>query len=109
MTNVLKCTVLSGNRLQAECDAVDNFKRRFYVREITDYLISPNDRMGLLLFGNRRVGKSVSLFHAIKDSNINLNEVMYLGCNSTIKTFDIINFFEPLYEEGLIKYLFKLY
>lgn len=106
MSNVLKCTVLSGNRLQAECDSVDNFKRRFYVREITDYLISPNDRMGLLLFGNRRVGKSVSLFHAIKDSNINLNEVMYLECNSTIKTFDIINFFEPLYEEGLIKYLF---
>lgn len=106
MTNVLKCTVLSGNRLQAECDSVDNFKRRFYVREITDYLISPNDRMGLLLFGNRRVGKSVSLFHAIKDSNINLDEVMYLECNSTIETFDIINFFEPLYEEGLIKYLF---
>lgn len=78
MSNVLKCTVLSGNRLQAECDSVDNFKRRFYVREITDYLISSNDRMGLLLFGNRRVGKSVSLFHAIKDSNINLDEVMYL-------------------------------
>ena len=56
MTNVLKCTVLSGYRLQSECDSVDNFKRRFYVREITDYLISANDRMGLLLFGNRRVG-----------------------------------------------------
>ena len=51
-------------------------------------------------------GKSVSLFHAIKDSNINLDEVMYLECNSTINTFDIINFLEPLYEEGLIKYLF---
>lgn len=106
MTNVLNCTVLSGNRLKSECNAVDNFKRRFYVREISDYLMSPNDRMGLLLFGNRRVGKSVSLFHAIKDSNINLDEVMYLECNSTIETFDIINFFEPLYEEGLIKYLF---
>lgn len=106
MTNVLNCTVLSGNRLKSECSAVDNFKRRFYVREISDYLISPNDRMGLLLFGNRRVGKSVSLFHSIKDSNINLDEVMYLECNSTIKTFDVINFFEPLYEEGLIKYLF---
>ena len=62
----LNCTILTGENLKAECESLDKFNERFYVKDLVDYLKSPNDRMGMLLFGARRTGKSVSIFQAIK-------------------------------------------
>ena len=70
------------------------------------FLFEVNDRMGMLLFGARRTGKSVSIFQAIKELNVDYDKVMYLECNSTLKTFEVIDYLIPLYESGKIKYLF---
>lgn len=104
--NELNCTILTGDNLRRECIEVDKYKRRFYVKDLLNYLKSPIDRMGMLLFGARRVGKTLSLFHSIKDLNINYDRVIYLECNSSIKTFDVINYLTPLYEDNRIDYLF---
>lgn len=102
----LNCTILTEENLKAECESVDKFNERFYVKDLVEYLKSPNDRMGMLLFGARRTGKSVSIFQAIKELNVDYDKVMYLECNSTLKTFDVIDYLIPLYESGKIKYLF---
>lgn len=77
-------------------ESCNKYKPRFIVNDIISLISNKNDFKVIELFGNRRTGKTIAMFHTIKKllEDNNLDSVIYILCNSSgnIKTLcDIID------------------
>ena len=91
---------LRGRELHRE------YKRRYQVSKVTDYLNSRSDRV-CVLYGLRRTGKTTIIEHSIAellDSGISESEILFITCelNDTATMGDIYN----LIDKSNTKYIF---
>ena len=79
-------TYFNGKNLENKLYEYSNYKRRFYVDTVFNFLENSSKRC-VELFGLRRVGKTVSIFHIIDKlikSNVSSNEILYIECNESL-------------------------
>lgn len=101
-------TYFNGKNLENKLYEYSNYKRRFYVDTVFNFLENSSKRC-VELFGLRRVGKTVSIFHIIDKlikSNVSSNEILYIECNESLSVDSLVLFIENMNSKNKLKYVF---
>jgi len=101
-------TYFNGKNLENKLYEYSNYKRRFYVDTVFNFLENSSKRC-VELFGLRRVGKTVSIFHIIDKlikSNVSSNEILYIECNESLSVDSLVLFIENMNSKNKLKYEF---
>lgn len=94
-----------GEKLEREVEISRNFKDRYFVKDIIEYLNSDSLKV-LGIYGLRRIGKTTAMFKAIeKLLDEGKNNVAYIVCNSRLRMKNLIEDIESLVNRGY-KYIF---
>lgn len=97
--------VFIGEKLEREVEISRNFKDRYFVKDIIEYLNSDSLKV-LGIYGLRRTGKTTAMFKAIeKLLDEGKNNVAYIVCNSRLRMKNLIEDIESLVNRGY-KYIF---
>lgn len=105
------CQILYGDDLRKVIDAYDVLHRRRYVKGLVNALVNDVTYDLYELYGMRRTGKTVSMFHIMKGllgEGVSLDDICYISlrsnnCIDSEGLEDIISFFM---DDECVKYIF---
>lgn len=97
-----------GSKLKVFINMYNDLTPRELLKDVMKYLTSDEKRL-LELYGLRRTGKTVLMFHAINElvnMGVSLEDIVYINCVEDNSLYQIVDYLEPLYFDNKIKYVF---
>lgn len=98
-------TVKSGSELKLVVGvSLDNpftqpYKERFILKDLHNYMTSPNDKKVCCLYGLRRTGKTTMMMQEIRNLN-DYNNTLFIGCSSDKTMWDLRTTIDAFLEDN---------